>query len=162
MAQTSARVTVLGFSMGSTTVSEAAKFPVPVDSLVLLGSPGAGWDTTTAAGYASIPASGVYSVSYDQDPVTLPITDRLASDALRIADPYGVDPAADAFGGHHIDVATNVPITTGTGMLANLTRILGDPRHHSMKNYMEGAALAAEGAIVVGRGRTVPEKRGRR
>jgi hypothetical protein len=162
MAQTSARVTVLGFSMGSTTVSEAAKFPVPVDSMVLLGSPGAGWDTVTAAGYASIPATGVYSLSYDQDPVTLPITDRLASEALRMADPYGVDPAAEAFGGNHIDARTNVPISTGTGLLASLGRVLGDPRHHNMKNYMEGSALAAEGAIVVGRGAAVPVKRGRR
>lgn len=162
MAQTSARMTVVGFSMGSTTVSEAARFPLPVDSMVLLGSPGAGWDTTTAAGYASVPAAGVYSLSYDQDPVTLPTTDRLASDVLRIADPYGVDPAAEAFGGNHIDAATNVPISTGTGLLPALGRVLGDPRHHSMKNYMEGPALAAEGAIVIGRGRTVPVKRGRR
>jgi hypothetical protein len=162
MAQTSARLTLLGFSMGSTTVSEAAKFPVPVDSLVLLGSPGAGWDTATAAGYASVPATGVYSLSYDQDPVTLPITDRLASDALRIADPYGVDPAADAFGGNHIDAGTNVPISTGTGVWAAVGRVLGDPRHHNMRNYMTGPALAAEGAIVVGRGAAVPVKRGRR
>jgi hypothetical protein len=162
MAQTSARVTVLGFSMGSTTVSEAAKFPLPVDSLVLLGSPGVGWDTSTAAGYASVPATDVYSLSYDQDPVTLPITDRLASEVLRIADPYGVDPAAQAFGGQHIDAATNVPISTGTGLLSSVGRILGDPRHHNMKNYMQGAALAAEGAIVVGRGAAVPVKRGRR
>lgn len=162
MAQTSTRVTVLGFSMGSTTVSEAAKFSVPVDAMVLLGSPGAGWDATTATGYASVPASGVYSLSYDQDPVTLPITDRLASDVLRIADPYGPDPAAESFGGHHIDVATNVPISTGTGLLAAVGHVLGDPRHHNMKNYMEGSALAAEGAIVVGRTTRVPVKRGRR
>lgn len=162
MAQTSTRVTVLGFSMGSTTVSEAAKFPVPVDAMVLLGSPGVGWDTTTAAGYASVPATGVYSLSYDQDPVTLPITDRLASDVLDVADPYGVDPAAEAFGGHHIDVRTNVPISTGTGVLAAVGRVLGDPRHHNMRNYMEGSALAAEGAIVVGRAAAVPVKRGRR
>ena len=162
MAQGSARVTVLGFSMGSTTVSEAAKYALPVDAMVLLGSPGAGWDTTTAAGYRSVPASGVYSLSYDQDPVTLPTTDRLASDILRIADPYGVDPATEAFGGNHIDAGTNEPIRGGTDLLSALARILGDPRHHSMRNYMEGPALAAEGAIVVGRGRTVPLKRGRR
>ena len=162
MAQVSARVTVLGFSMGSTTVSEAAKFSLPVDSVVLLGSPGAGWDTRSAAGYASVPASGVYSLSYDQDPVTLSTTDRLASDVLRIDDPYGVDPAAESFGGNHIDAQTNVPIGTATGLLPSLARVLGDPRHHSMKNYMEGPALVAEGAIVVGRGRTVPVKKGRR
>ena len=162
MAQTSARVTALGFSMGSTVVSEAAKYPVPVDSMILLGSPGAGWDTTSASGYASVPAADVYALSYDQDPVTLPITDRLASDFLHLDDPYGVDPAGQAFGGHHIDARTNEPIATGTGALATFARLLGDPRHHTMKNYMEGPALAAEGAIVVGRGATVPVKQGRK
>lgn len=162
MAQTSARMTVVGFSMGATTVSEAAKFDLPVDSVVLLGSPGAGWATTTAAGYGSVPASGVYSLSYDQDPVTLPITDQLAAGVLGNADPYGVDPAAETFGGNHIDVQTNVPINTGAGLVPAVERILGDPAHHSMKNYMEGPALAAEAAIVVGRGRSVPVKQGRK
>lgn len=162
MAQTSARVTVVGFSMGATTVSEAAEFDLPVDSIVLLGSPGAGWDTTTAAGYGSVPASGVYSLSYDQDPVTLPITDQLAAGALGNPDPYGVDPAAEAFGGNHIDAPTNEPINSGTGLVPNVERILGDPAHHSMKNYMQGPALAAEAAIVIGRGRSVPVKRGRK
>ena len=54
MAQTSARLSLLGFSMGSTTVSEAAGHQVPVDSIVLMGSPGAGWDTRNAAGYRNV------------------------------------------------------------------------------------------------------------
>lgn len=162
MAQTSARISVLGFSMGATTVSEAARFPMPVDALVLLGSPGAGWHATTAAGYASVAENDVYSLSYEQDPVTLPITDQLASQVLGQHDPYGPDPAAEAFGGNHIDVITNVPVITGSGLVPSVARVLGDPRHHNMKNYMSGPALAVEGAIVVGRGRTVPDKKGRR
>ena len=161
MSQTSTRLSVLGFSMGSTTVSEAARYRIPVDSVVLLGSPGAGWDTDSAAGYASVKADDVYVLSYDQDPVTLPVTDDLASSILRIHDPYGPDPASASFGGHHIDAGTNVPLVSGTGLASALLRILGDPRHHSMSNYMRGRALTAEGAIVLGRTDEVPTKPGR-
>ncbi len=161
MAQTSTRLTLFGFSMGSTTVSEAARYRLPVDSLVLMGSPGAGWDTETASGYRNVPASEVYVLSYDQDPVTLSTTDHLASDLVGLTSPFGPDPAANAFGGNHIDVDSNVPLVTGTGLIPSLLRVAGDPRHHSMKNYMEGRALAAEGAIVVGRIERVPTKRGR-
>jgi hypothetical protein len=161
MSQSSERTTLIGFSMGSTTVSEAARLNLPVDSLVLLGSPGAGWDTRSAGGYRNVADSDVYVLSYDQDPVTLPITDELARKQLGIADPYGTDPAAESFGGRHIDAGTNVPVATGPGLLVWLGRILGDPRHHSMKNYMQGGALTAEGSIVVGRNDQVPTKRGR-
>jgi len=161
MSQVSTRTTVLGFSMGSTTVSEAGRFELPVDSIVLMGSPGAGWNTTTAGGYRNVPAAGVYTLSYDQDPVTLPVTDQLATEVVGVPDPYGPDPAADAFGGNHIDAGTNVPLVTGTGLLPSVARILGDPRHHSMKNYMQGGALVAEAAIVVGRTSSVRTKRGR-
>ncbi len=161
MAGDSSRMTLLGFSMGATTVSEAGRYDLPVDAMVLLGSPGAGWDAATASDYRDVPESAVFVLSYDQDPVTLPITDRLAADTLHLPDPYGPDPASGAFGGQHIDAATNVPLLTGTGLLTSLRTVLGDPRHHSMKNYMQGAALAAEGAIVVGRGKDVKVRRGR-
>jgi hypothetical protein len=42
-----------------------------------------------------------------------------------------------------------------------ILRATGDPRHHSMANYMEGRALVAEGSIVVGRNDKVPTKAGR-
>ena len=161
MSQSSVRTTLIGFSMGSTTVSEAARYQLPVDALVLLGSPGAGWDTRSADGYRNVPASDVYVLSYDQDPVTLAVTDDLARNELGLADPYGPDPAADSFGAVQIHASTNVPIATGTGLLASLGRILGDPRHHSMRNYMQGGALAAEGSVVVGRKDQVPTKPGR-
>ncbi len=161
MSQTSERISLLGFSMGSTTVSEAAQFTLPVDSVVLMGSPGAGWNTETASGYRNVPESEVFVLSYDQDPVTLPVTDHLASDALGLQSPFGPDPAANTFGGKHIDVDSNVPLVTAAGLIPSILRIAGDPRHHSMKNYMEGRALAAEGAIVVGRTDRVPTKRGR-
>ena len=112
MSQTSERISLLGFSMGSTTVSEAAQFTLPVDSVVLMGSPGAGWNTETASGYRNVPESGVFVLSYDQDPVTLPVTDHLASDALGLQSPFGPDPAANTFGGKHIDVDSNVPLVT--------------------------------------------------
>ena len=161
MSQSSARMALLGFSMGSTTVSEAAHYELPVDSVVLMGSPGAGWDTANAAGYRSVPASGVYVLSYDQDPVTLPVTDELASELSGMHNPYGPDPAADSFGGHHIDAGTNVPLISGSGLIPILLRVTGDPRHHSMTNYMEGRALVAEGSIVVGKSDKVPTKAGR-
>lgn len=161
MSQTSARVTVLGFSMGSTTVSEAARYDLPVDSIVLMGSPGAGWDARTASGYPSVPASRVYVLSYDQDPITLPVTDNLASRVTGQTEPFGTDPASKAFGANNIDAQSNVAAQAGAGLLASLLRITGDPRHHSMQNYMQGRALAAEGLIVVGRGRDVRVRPGR-
>jgi hypothetical protein len=161
MSQTSVRTTLLGFSMGSTTVSEAAQYDLPVDSMVLMGSPGAGWDTVAATGYRNVHPEDVYTLSYDQDPVTLPVTDKLASRFTGRANPYGSDPASNSFGGNHIDAKTNVPLVTGTGLTPSLLRILGDPAHHSMQNYMQGAALAAEASIVVGRKRAVPTKNGR-
>jgi hypothetical protein len=161
MSQSSARMALLGFSMGSTIVSEAAQYELPVDSIVLMGSPGAGWDTTRASGYRNVPASDVYVLSYDQDPVTRPVTDELASELYGMHEPYGPDPAAGSFGGNHIDADTNVPMMTGTGLIPLILRATGDPRHHSMANYMEGRALVAEGSIVVGRNDKVPTKAGR-
>ncbi len=161
MSQVSQRISLLGFSMGSTTVSEAGRYRLPVESLVLLGSPGVGWDTDSASGYRNIPASEVFELSYDQDPVTLPITDRLASDVLGLPDPFGPDPASNSFGGNHIDVTSNVAPLGGAGLVPTILRATGDPRHHSMKNYLQGRALAAEAAIVIGRTDKVPTKRGR-
>ncbi len=161
MAQISSRITVLGFSMGSTTVSEAARYNLPVDSLVLMGSPGAGWDARTASGYRNVPASNVYVLSYDEDPVTLPVTDILASRTLGIPDPFGPDPASKSFGANDIDAGTNVPPIGGSGLLPTVLRAGGDPRHHSMRNYMQGRALAAEASVVVGRRDVVPIKPGR-
>lgn len=165
MSQSSARTTLIGFSMGSTTASEAARHALPIDALVLLGSPGAGWDTRSARGYRTVSASDVYVLSYDQDPVTLAVTDDLAGQLRGSREPYGPDPAADSFGGQHIDANTNVPLVPEVGLFAPLHLLLGlagdDPRHHSMKNYMEGKALTAEASIVVGHRNRVPTKPGR-
>ena len=161
MAQSSTRITLIGFSMGSTTVSSAARYPLPIDALVLLGSPGAGWGTSSAASYRNVPASHVYTLSYDQDPVTLPVTDDLVKKFLHLPNAFGPDPAADAFGGNHIAATTNVPVISGTGLVPALAAVDGDPRHHSIVNYTQGAALVAEGAIIVGRVDRVPTKRGR-
>lgn len=165
MSQSSARTTLIGFSMGSTVVSEAARYPLPVEALVMLGSPGAGPDTRSAGSYPNIPAADVYSLSYAQDPVTREITDNLAG-VFSGSEPFGPDPASQSFGGNHIDATTNVPLQQPpTGQLAELAfiagTVFGDPRHHSMDNYMKGGALTAEGSIVTGRRDKVPTKPGR-
>jgi len=159
------RTTLLGFSMGSTTVSEAAHLEIPVDSIVLMGSPGAGWDVPDAAHYSQLPAEDVYTLSYDQDPVTQPIADnatRWLTGSLGMSQPYGPDPAEQSFGGNHIDAGTNVPVGAVGGVAgAPLINLAASTAHHSMKNYMSGHALVAEGSIVVGNRRKVPTRRGR-
>lgn len=164
------RTTLLGFSMGSTTVSEAAHLDVAADSIVLMGSPGAGWDVPDAAHYPQLPAEDVYTLSYDQDPVTQPITDNATHPlpgSLGMSEPYGHDPADQSFGGNHIDAVSNMPTVTIGGLPvigvlgAPLVNLAASTAHHSMKNYMSGPALVAEGSIVVGNRRKVPTKRGR-
>jgi len=155
MAQSSRRTTLLGFSMGSTTVSEAARFDVPVDGVVLMGSPGAGLDARTVKDYRAVRPENVYAVKYAFDPVTLPETDLIAKMMTGSTKGFGPDPADPAFGAKEMAVSSNEPtnarslVTTGKSMLDQ----------HSMTNYMSGAALAAEAAVVNGATKRVPVKK---
>ncbi len=169
-----ARFVGMGFSMGSTTVSEAAAKGAGFDDLVLLGSPGAGNDVDNAADYPEMSADHVWVVSFDQDPITKPVTDELAGTfngaGLNplLASPYGPDPADADFGARVLDVPSNAPdigVHIG-GPLSPLTDAIlntaTDLRlHHQQDNYLSGRSLDAVASIVVGRTEGVPLRPGR-
>jgi len=161
MSQSSTTMTLIGFSMGATVVSEAAKYDLPVDSIVLLGSPGAGWHTQSANGYKSVKSENVFVLSYDEDPITLPVTDLLAGMLPLNNNPYGPDPAAAKFQGNHIDANTNTAPAPTHLLTKLLTPLVGDPGQHSLDNYLQGRALVAEALIATGRGQLVVTKPGR-
>lgn len=152
-----ASLVAVGHSMGAVTTSEAGRFPVPVDALVLLAAPGSGHDTRRAQQYLSTPAPDVFVLSHPADPVTLRETDILAGvvSGPSVTGPFGGDPASIEFGAQVIDVPSNRPMD-----------LLGhdfkpDLRQHALGNYLAGAGLLAVAGIVTGRTSRVPRKRGR-
>lgn len=161
-----ADLTLIGHSYGSTVVSEAAHQSIPIDTMVLLGSPGAGWDASSARDYPSVPADRVYVLGFPQDPVVGPGTDLLASALQPLAPhsgaPFGPDPANPAFGAEVIDAPSNLPdVQISIGGLAGLLvdPISGDLKQHELRNYLTGASGAAVAGVVVGRFSTVPTRR---
>ena len=175
-----ARFIGMGFSMGSTTVSAAAAKGADFDDLILLGSPGASSAVETADDYPEMTAEHVHVLSYDNDPITRPTTDVLASLAGSVPrfsvteEPFGPDPAAEDFGAQVIDATSNNPdvsVTIETGMVGGLltdpmvnaaTNELADLiNHHQEGNYLSGSSLASVAAVVTGRYSQVPVKTGR-
>lgn len=161
-----ARFTALGFSMGATTVSEAAARGADLDDLVLMGSPGVGTAQSTAD-YAGVPQGHTFNVAFEDDPVTHPSTDLLASALSAAVEgpsthlPYGGDPIGSDFGARQIDVRSNVPDVEihGAGLnflTAAATNRLADLHHHSEANYLAGDSLNAVASVVVGRYTDVP------
>ncbi len=170
----SATLTLVGHSYGSTVVSEAAQFRIPVDDVVLLAAPGAGLDASTADDYAAVSPEHVYALSFDGDPVTQSTTDLLASLVAPMGlpmrgEPFGPDPAAAAFGAQVIDAPSTVPdIQVGNlggglpGAIAGLvaTKAAG-LKQHPMNNYLASAAGIAVAGVVVSRYSSVPTRKGR-
>jgi hypothetical protein len=173
-APATARFVAIGFSMGSTTVSAAAARGADIDDLVMLGSPGASVDVRTANDYPTLPADHAFALSYDQDPITLGMTDLLAGAVGSIGhlptgpSPFGPDPASREFGAQVIDAASNAPEVTASvhlglgGPLGDLfgsamTNQLADlAAHHQEPNYYSGPALSAIAAVLVGHYSDVP------
>jgi len=178
-APATARFTALGFSMGATTVSAAEAQGAMVDDVVLMGSPGASAEVSTAHDYPHLPADHAYLVAFDQDPVTRARTDITVGllDALvsgpRLAGPFGPDPAGADFDAQVIDVTTNVAqvdvsLTIGgpmgwltDPMASAAVQQVEDLRHHSTSNYLSGASGEAAAAVVLGHYTDVPIKPGR-
>jgi len=179
-----ARFSALGFSMGSTTVSSAAAQGARLDDVVLMGSPGAGEGVPTADSYPRLPADHTYVVAFDQDPVTQPRTDLLATSISTLlagpritgpnAEPFGVDPALAAFGAQVVDASSNASDVRMPGSLPSPIGLLTDPvesaafdqwravaSHHSETNYLSGGSMQAAAAVVLGHYTDVPIKPGR-
>ncbi len=177
LAPPDARFVAIGFSMGSTTVSEAAAQGAPLDDLVLLGSPGAGTDVNSAADYPAVPPGHTFVTSFDHDPVTQPISDwvgslaQAATSGARLSS-FGPDPASRDFGAQRIDAHSNnldldveIPCPAGGpggwlgAQIANTFANLES--HHLQSNYLSGASLQAVTAVVVGHYTDVPLTAGR-
>ncbi|MDQ6658281.1 MAG: alpha/beta hydrolase family protein, partial [Actinomycetota bacterium] len=151
-------ITMIGHSMGSVVTSEAARYSIPADNMVLLAAPGAGYDAQSASDYASVDPDQVFVLSFPQDPVTLPETDLGATlgdamiDGPNDQQPYGTDPAGHLFGGQQIDASSNHSIMFDGGSIYD---------SHGMDNYLGGAAGLAVARVVTGRTSKVNRKEGR-
>ena len=178
LAPATSRWVAVGFSMGSTTVSAAAARGRGLDDLVLLGSPGAGRDVTTAGDYRAVTPEHTFVTAFDQDPVTRGETDLLAAlvgTAVRFlpqSSPYGPDPATRSFGAQVVDVPSNEPeveVHLNPGLLGPLggldsavtNEIMDLAAHHHQSNYLSGPSLQAVASVVVGHYADVPTKPGR-
>ena len=148
-------VTGAGFSMGSTTVSQAARTAHVFDEVVLMGSPGAGEGVRTVADYPGMEPSDVWVNSLDDDPVTGAGPDVLGTAfSVLIRDygnlqPFGADPASATFGAQVLDHRSPAD-DEGLG-LAN----------HTSANYLTGPLLQSMAAVAVGKAGQVPVRRGR-
>lgn len=177
LAPGTARWVAIGFSMGSTTVSAAAAGSGTLDDIVLLGSPGASTEVSSAADYRAVTPEHTFVTSFDQDPVTNGQTDLLAAlagAALRFPPqtaPFGPDPATRAFGAQVIDAPSNAAVVQvdldlgpldPLGLTSVLTNEVLDLRaHHQQGNYLGGQSLEAVAAVVIGHYSDVPIKPGR-
>ncbi|WP_084613898.1 alpha/beta fold hydrolase [Nakamurella lactea] len=157
LAAPDATVTMIGHSMGSTTTSEAALSPLPVDNIVLLGSPGAGHGVTTADDYQGVTRENVFVLSHPADPVTRTETDigAVLLDGPRTSSPFGPDPADSSFGAQVIDAPSTANALQIDGMGPNILA------EHSITNYLTGPAGTAVAAVITGRTGRVPRKPGR-
>ncbi len=175
-APATARFVAVGFSMGATTVSAATARGADIDDLVMLGSPGASAEVRTAHDYPDLPAGHAFALSYDQDPITQPVTDLLAGAVTSFGrlptgpGPFGPDPASRDFDAQVIDAESNVPDPSVHIALGPFPDLLGSAianevldlaAHHQEPNYYSGAALSAIASVVVGHYTDVPIKPGR-
>lgn len=145
-----ATLTLIGHSYGSTVVSQAARDLGPeagIDDIVLLASPGAGYQVPSAAGYRAVSADHVYSLAFPADPVAQPVTD-IAARAVNPLGAFGADPNAPDFGAQRIAVPSNIPVTEGLNLA-----------QHGLDNYLSGPALTAVAGIVAGNYGRVPTRR---
>ncbi|MFD9816946.1 alpha/beta hydrolase [Streptomyces sp. NPDC059080] len=145
-------VTAIGHSYGSFTVGQAAQRPggIPVDDIVLVGSPGTGAEKAEDLGVGK---GHVWVGAAENDPVTHASSKSEVAGTIvggpiggaiaHWADPhrlwFGTDPASEEFGGNRFGVADGEQL-------------------HSHSNYFKdpdgGASLGNIGTIVAGQ----PEK----
>lgn len=151
-------ITMIGHSMGSVVTSEAARYSIPADNMVLLAAPGAGYDAQSASDYASVDPDQVFVLSFPQDPVTVGETDFGAAlgeamiNGPSVQQPFGTDPAGHLFGAQQIDAPSNSSIMFDGSSFYD---------SHGMDNYLGGAAGMAVAQVITGRTSRVKRKQGR-
>ena len=107
-------LTVIGHSYGSTTAAHAAADGLDEDSLVLIGSPGAGGGVHHVSGLDAPPGE-VYVGSRENDFVTwlggeisVDVPVSLGGDTVHIGNlGLGDDPSQESFGAHRFDVSSD-------------------------------------------------------
>jgi len=173
-----ARFIAAGFSMGSTTVSAAAARGAKLDDLILMASPGASDLVETVADYPVVPGEHVFVTSFDEDPITLSVSDVTATvlgnlirplPSLPDFSPLGPDPAGNDFGGQLVDVLSSGPdvsVDLGVGPFGSLAdamtnELLDLQGNHQESNYYSGQSLDATAAVVTGQYADIPIKPGR-
>ncbi len=164
MAPRSALVTLVGHSMGSVVTSQASRQPIPVDNLVLLGSPGAGPGVVTADDYPTVSAGHVFVGSHDADLITTPAVDLVAAvgGAWYLgrldSSPFGTDPARAAFGAQDLDLGPSPRPPAPLDPIAAAQFGMGQ---HGLATYLDGAGLVAAAAVITGRYRRARTRKGR-
>ncbi|MEU9043696.1 MULTISPECIES: alpha/beta hydrolase [unclassified Kitasatospora] len=143
-----AHMTAQGHSYGSLVVGKATQHPggLPVDDIVLVGSPGVGVDKATQLG---IGADHVYVGTAKYDPVAdapspgMLIPGWAAVEAFTNPDGswHGTDPASESFGGQRFSVAD------GT--------VTDSHDNYFGKDHKGGDSLPNIGKIVSGHGNTI-------
>ena len=145
-------LTVIGHSYGSTTAAHAAADGLDEDSLVLIGSPGAGGGVHDVSGL-NAPEGEVYVGSRENDFVTwlggeisIDVPINLGGDTVHLGNlGLGDDPSQEAFGANRFDVSsdgTDTPwhlqdgeaildrhtsyLDSGTASLDNITNVVID------------------------------------
>lgn len=125
-----AHLTLLGHSYGSLVVGESAlASKLPVDEIVLVGSPGVG---AQQAGQLNIDPSRVWTATAPEDPVA-----RLEW--------FGVAPTDAGFGANQF----TVDATGGSGLFGQHGEYFDDPSHNA-NHDTGGSSLANIGHIITG------------
>lgn len=125
-------MTVVGHSYGATTVAHAAEDGLDVDSIALIGSPGAGQDVDHASEFDLPPGAEVYVGSADNDPITWLGRDGVIG--------LGNDPAHEDFGATRFEVDPGEEFTGGG--------IISEGINDTHSSYFEGESLENLGKIV--------------
>ena len=141
-----AHLTVIGHSYGSTTAAHAAVDGLDEDSLVLLGSPGAGGGVDHASDLA-VPGDRVYVGSAENDPVTWLGRDGRAG--------MGNDPSQAAFGGTRIavDDGREFHLEDMGGALDNHTSYFDPVGNRESVDNVAKVVMGEEPTVVAGRDR---------
>nr|WP_280704081.1 alpha/beta hydrolase [Kitasatospora sp. GP30] len=135
-----AHMTAIGHSYGSLVVGKATQQPggLPVDDIVLVGSPGVGVDTASQLG---VGADHVYVGMANNDPMEVPPTLGKGTGGPDFNGSwFGADPASQGFGAQRFSVADGS---------------LGDSHDNYFDVKKGGDSLSNVGRIVSGHGNTI-------
>lgn len=152
----SSHLTVIGHSYGSTTSAHGAADGMDADTLVLIGSPGAGGGVDHVSGLG-MPEGQVFVGSAEHDPVTwLGGRDGVLPGTWDDGLGLGEDPSQRDFGAHNFEVDPGTPFEGVDGFVET-----GFNGNHVSYFEETNPALANMADIVTGHGDDVADTGGR-